>query len=81
VLHSHHNLASLSNSAFILPKTIEMPKNRKQLETCKKQDFTLSTSTHSIEDFNELDPAFDYAFISPVFTSISKENITQNRFI
>jgi thiamine-phosphate pyrophosphorylase len=34
----------------------------------------LSTSTHSIEDFNELDPAFDYAFISPVFTSISKEN-------
>ncbi|WP_343591553.1 thiamine phosphate synthase [Flavobacterium sp.] len=34
----------------------------------------LSTSTHSIEDFNSLENDFDYAFLSPVFNSISKEN-------
>ena len=33
-----------------------------------------STSTHSIEDFNSLENSFDYAFLSPVFKSISKEN-------
>ncbi|QOG02594.1 thiamine phosphate synthase [Flavobacterium sp. MDT1-60] len=33
-----------------------------------------STSTHSIEDFNSLENNFDYAFLSPVFKSISKEN-------
>ena len=33
-----------------------------------------STSTHSIEDFNSLENDFDYAFLSPVFKSISKED-------
>ncbi|HJY12596.1 MAG TPA: thiamine phosphate synthase, partial [Flavobacterium sp.] len=32
-----------------------------------------STSTHSIEDFNSLEKEFEYAFLSPVFKSISKE--------
>jgi thiamine-phosphate pyrophosphorylase len=36
----------------------------------------LSTSVHTIEDFNTLDDSFDYAFLSPVFPSISKENYT-----
>ncbi|OWP79814.1 thiamine phosphate synthase [Flavobacterium oreochromis] len=35
---------------------------------------SLSTSTHSISEFNELDPAYDYAFLSPVFPSLSKSN-------
>jgi thiamine-phosphate pyrophosphorylase len=34
----------------------------------------LSTSVHSIEDFNVLDKSFEYAFLSPVFPSISKQN-------
>jgi thiamine-phosphate pyrophosphorylase len=54
--HSHHNLAK----ALVIHRLHFTENNRnavtKQLETCKKQDFTLSTSTHSIEDFNELDP-------------------------
>ncbi|WP_431243985.1 thiamine phosphate synthase [Flavobacterium sp. P21] len=33
-----------------------------------------STSTHSIADFNSLKNDFDYAFLSPVFKSISKDN-------
>ncbi len=35
-------------------------------------DFILSTSVHSIEEFNELPDCFEYAFLSPVFPSISK---------
>jgi thiamine-phosphate pyrophosphorylase len=72
VLHSHtiiwrKALNSLHSFYRKQPKCL----TRKQLETCKKQDFTLSTSTHSIEDFNELDPAFDYLYKSCLYT---KEN-------
>jgi thiamine-phosphate pyrophosphorylase len=81
VLHSHHNLAKALAIHRIFYQNNRNAVTRKQLETCKKQDFTLSTSTHSIEDFNELDPAFDYAFMSPVFTSISKENYHPKKFI
>ncbi|WP_375605539.1 thiamine phosphate synthase [Flavobacterium davisii] len=35
---------------------------------------SLSTSTHSITEFNELDSAYHYAFLSPVFPSLSKAN-------
>jgi len=38
----------------------------------------LSTSTHSIEEFNELQDRIDYAFLSPVFESISKVGYTTN---
>jgi thiamine-phosphate pyrophosphorylase len=61
VLHSHHHLAKALVIHRIFTENNRNAVTRKQLETCKKQDFTLSTSTHSIEDFNELDPAFDYA--------------------
>jgi thiamine-phosphate pyrophosphorylase len=61
VLHSHHNLKALAIHRLHFTENNRNAVTRKQLETCKKQDFTLSTSTHSIEDFNELDPAFDYA--------------------
>lgn len=32
----------------------------------------VSTSCHCIEEFNDLDPKFSYAFLSPFFPSISK---------
>lgn len=37
-----------------------------------KEGNILSTSTHSFEEYKELDECFEYAFISPVFDSISK---------
>ncbi len=37
-----------------------------------KEGNTLSTSTHSFEEYKALDSYFEYAFISPVFDSISK---------
>jgi len=73
VLHTHHELAedfgitklhfseSERKIAFDLPAKFSKPCR------CK------STSTHCIEDFNTLEN-YDYAFISPVFKSISKED-------
>jgi thiamine-phosphate pyrophosphorylase len=69
VLHSHHRLArkyGINRIHFTekaRSKILEFPKK------CIK-----STSTHSIEEFNVLPDVFDYAFLSPVFKSISKEN-------
>jgi thiamine-phosphate pyrophosphorylase len=75
VLHSHHHLANaLAIHRVHFTENNQKVTTKKQLETYKKQGYTLSASTHCIEDFNELDYAFDYAFLSPVFTSISKEN-------
>jgi thiamine-phosphate pyrophosphorylase len=81
VLHSQHHLAeelgikrihfseSKRKAALIL-------QNRVAFDTYKSKEFRSSTSVHTIEDFNTLDDSFDYAFLSPVFLSISKENYT-----
>lgn len=37
-----------------------------------KNDEMYSTSVHSVEEYNELPAHFSYAFLSPVFDSISK---------
>jgi thiamine-phosphate pyrophosphorylase len=81
VLHSHHHLASAFSIKRIhfseseRKNTLMLP-NRVTLDAFKSQEFRLSTSVHTIEDFNTLDDSFDYAFLSPVFPSISKENYT-----
>ncbi|KFF06879.1 thiamine phosphate synthase [Flavobacterium reichenbachii] len=74
VLHNHHNLAE----DFGLNRIHFSEKERKHIDDfparfpkpCRYN----STSTHSIEDFNALENDCDYAFLSPVFKSISKEN-------
>ncbi|AOW09122.1 thiamine phosphate synthase [Flavobacterium gilvum] len=75
VLHSHHQLAE----DFGINRIHFTEKNREinipnRFSKPVRSPFTASTSTHSIEDFNALDTFFDYAFLSPVFPSISKEN-------
>ena len=42
------------------------------------QEKNLSTATHSIEEFNQLSKEWKYAFLSPVFESISKEGYGKN---
>ena len=39
----------------------------------KRRGMTLSTSFHNFDDLNEQGKYFDYAFLSPVFDSISKQ--------
>ena len=72
-LHSYHYLAK----SFGINRLHFTEASRKQLtdkdfNEFKTEDFILSTSVHSIEDFNTLSEDFEYAFLSPVFDSISK---------
>lgn len=49
-------------------------KKENDLRKLKHQGFILSTSIHTIDEYNKLSSCFDYVFISPVFDSISKPN-------
>ncbi|WP_276378697.1 thiamine phosphate synthase [Flavobacterium sp. H4147] len=73
VLHHHHQLAE----DFGIERFHFSEKDRKSLNDLpakfSKPCRPKSTSTHSIEDFNSLEN-FDYAFLSPVYKSISKQN-------
>lgn len=66
VLHSHYHLGS----AFGINRFHFQKKNR-NCEHRIMNPVLQSTSTHSIEEFNAL-KNFDYAFLSPVYPSISK---------
>jgi thiamine-phosphate pyrophosphorylase len=70
VLHNHHEIAT----DFGVNRIHFSETERKKNYFPEISNMILSTSTHLIEDFNGLANIFDYAFLSPVFTSISKEN-------
>ena len=79
VLHNHHHLAcsfGINKIHFSESKrkTLLMLPGKFPFEPYKTKGFQLSTSAHTIEDFNALDNIFKYAFLSPIFPSISKEN-------
>lgn len=79
VLHSHYHLAEKFNIKRIhiseskLKVTLMLP-GKLPFDSFVTNGFHLSTSVHTIEDFNALDNIFEYAFLSPVYPSISKEN-------
>ncbi len=66
VLHSHHVLAS----AFGISRLHFSEKER--INRCFSDEKITTTSTHSIEDFNFLEDKFEYAFLSPIYPSVSK---------
>ncbi|MEN2489138.1 thiamine phosphate synthase [Flavobacterium sp. B11] len=75
VLHSHHQLAkNLGIDRFHFSEKERKKFPARFTKPCRLKSESISTSTHSIEDFNSLENEFDYAFLSPVFKSISKEN-------
>jgi len=67
-LHNHHELAE----DFGINRIHFSEKDRKNSFPIRQHQKILSTSTHSMEDFNSLENDFDYAFLSPVYKSISK---------
>ncbi|MBP4136505.1 thiamine phosphate synthase [Flavobacterium geliluteum] len=69
-LHHHHELAD----EFGINRIHFSERERNNGIGNNFQKKIISTSTHAIEDFNALDTTFEYAFLSPVFKSISKEN-------
>ena len=71
VLHNHHQVAE----DFGINRIHFSEKARKDSHDFParfSKPCRYSTSTHSIEDFNSLEKDFEYAFLSPVFKSISK---------
>ncbi|MFD2602156.1 thiamine phosphate synthase [Flavobacterium suzhouense] len=73
VLHQHYNLAGqygINRIHFTESNRPDFDKTLKMLGN--DQEWIFSTSTHSIEDFNRLSHRYEYAFLSPVYNSISK---------
>ncbi len=71
VLHQHHYIAEEFGIKRLHYKEEERSKNKSLKVNSSK---IVSTSVHSIEAYNSLDSIFEYAFIGPVFDSISKVN-------
>ena len=69
-LHSHHYMAK----SFGINRLHYTEASRKQLSDTdfSEKENTLSTSVHSISDYENLSNYFEYTFLSPVFDSISK---------
>jgi len=74
VLHSHYDLAENFNISRFHFREIDRRNDLFKSFT----DKTISTSVHDIETFNELSEDWEYAFISPVFPSISKKGYGEN---
>ncbi len=69
VLHSHYILAE----EFGTPRLHFRENERQYIPEHFFEEYIVSTSVHCIESFNRLDSRWEYAFISPVFPSISKK--------
>jgi len=69
VLHSHYVLAQ----EFGISRLHFKESERQNIPDRFFKEYIVSTSVHSIDGFNKLDDRWEYAFISPVFPSISKK--------
>jgi thiamine-phosphate pyrophosphorylase len=77
VLHDYYHLQEKYNVGGLHFST----KNRteiSQLADWQIGKLSLSTSTHSLEELEKIDGRFDYAFLSPVYPSISKQGYAGN---
>ncbi len=79
-LHSHHSLAK----NFGITRLHYTEANRSQITETDlieaQSKNVLSTSVHSVIDYQNLSLHFNYAFLSPVFDSISKPGYHQQTF-
>lgn len=71
VLHNHHKLVEEFQINRIHFSEKEQVNPARFLKPCR---CIFSTSTHNLKTFNDLKTEFYYAFLSPVFPSISKPN-------
>jgi len=71
-LHQHHGIAGDFGISRL--HYTEAARQAMSHETLSQQraEYVLSTSVHSLADYRNLSECFDYAFLSPVFNSISK---------
>lgn len=73
-LHQHHALANeFGIQGLHFTETGRLAQHLETLEALKSRGNILSTSLHDPADLEQLSPCFDYAFLGPVFDSISKK--------
>lgn len=73
VLHSHHSLGEkFGIKRFHYPEDLRTITTKEALAAKVSDGNIISTSVHSIEALSKLPTLFSYAFIGPVFPSISK---------
>lgn len=70
VLHSHYHLARDYGISRLHFREEDRLANR---HLSYKNEYNLSTSVHDITAFNHLDETWQYAFLSPIYPSISKQ--------
>lgn len=74
VLHQQLGLSQKFNINRIHFNEKTRERKAEILKVLNSKNLILSTSVHSIEDFNSLCSSFKYAFLSPIYKSISKPN-------
>ncbi|WP_405330816.1 thiamine phosphate synthase [Leeuwenhoekiella sp. LLG6367-2.1] len=76
MLHQHHVLGEELGCKGVHFKEYERNTQdktfKKKLKNCRSNGYQVSTSFHKLDDLKSNAVFFDYAFLSPVFTSISK---------
>lgn len=81
VLHQFHEMAhEFEITRLHFSENDRKHKTDAELKQLKEKGMILSTSVHSMEDYNSLSTCFDYAFLSPVFDSISKTDYKAQPF-
>jgi thiamine-phosphate pyrophosphorylase len=72
-LHQDHHLAgNYGIKRLHFSERVRYGQKNDITKALKNEGFILSTSVHSVEDFEHLNNTFMYSFIGPVFDSISK---------
>ena len=73
-LHQHHQLKDTFEIKRLHFTEIERENtNSNALKTCVSMGNVISTSVHSIDDFQIIENQFSYSLVGPVFDSISKK--------
>ncbi len=79
VLHAHHDLIKKYNLKGIHLRSTDLHSLsndalKSLVKNLQKRGFTASASLHSFEEIENLPCRLDYAFLSPIFQSISKHD-------
>lgn len=81
VLHQFQELANEFGIARLHFSEMDRKSyDEKNFTRLKADNKILSTSVHSLEEFNSLSACFEYTFLSPVFDSISKADYKASVF-
>jgi thiamine-phosphate pyrophosphorylase len=79
-LHQHHSLAGdFGMNRLHYTEAARKAASQKTLEK-QRAEYILSTSVHSLAEYKSLAEYFDYAFLGPVFNSISKPGYEAKNF-